>query len=116
MRWHTSAHRSRSAPRFGASSCIPRGPSTAGIRIDSRSERAFMIRSSRPIPLKAVANHYDELDRIYREVWGEHVHHGLWRTGRESPSEAVEALTALVAEQAGIRPGDRVCDIGSGYG
>jgi tocopherol O-methyltransferase len=63
-----------------------------------------------------VADHYQELDRLYREVWGEHVHHGLWRTGRESPLEAVEQLTAFVAEQAHIQRGDRVCDIGSGYG
>jgi len=63
-----------------------------------------------------VADHYQELDWIYREVWGEHVHHGLWRTGRETPLEAVEQLTEFVAEQAGVRPGDRVCDIGSGYG
>jgi tocopherol O-methyltransferase len=63
-----------------------------------------------------VADHYQELDRLYREVWGEHVHHGLWRTGRESPLEAVEQLTAFVAEQAHIQQGERVCDIGSGYG
>jgi len=63
-----------------------------------------------------VADHYQELDWIYREIWGEHVHHGLWRTGRETPLEAVEQLTEFVAEQAGVRPGDRVCDIGSGYG
>lgn len=29
----------------------------------------------------AVADHYDELDPIYRWVWGEYVHHGLWATG-----------------------------------
>ncbi|MFO0822257.1 MAG: methyltransferase domain-containing protein [Gemmataceae bacterium] len=26
-----------------------------------------------------VADHYQELDRLYPRVWGEHVHHGLWR-------------------------------------
>ena len=29
-----------------------------------------------------VARHYDQLDRFYRELWGEHVHHGFWATGR----------------------------------
>lgn len=24
-----------------------------------------------------VADHYDELDSVYRAIWGEHVHHGL---------------------------------------
>ncbi len=64
----------------------------------------------------AVAAHYDQLDRFYREIWGEHVHHGLWTTGQESPEEAVRALTALVADRAGIAPGNSVCDIGCGYG
>jgi tocopherol O-methyltransferase len=75
-----------------------------------------MIKPSRPLAAGVVADHYQELDRLYREVWGEHVHHGLWRTGRETPHEAVEQLIAFVAEQAGIERGDRVCDIGSGYG
>ena len=65
---------------------------------------------------ESVARHYDTLDRFYREIWGEHVHHGLWRTGRETPLEAVEALTTLVAERLGIKPGDTVCDVGCGYG
>ncbi len=75
-----------------------------------------MIRSSRPIPLAEVADHYEELDRIYREVWGEHVHHGLWRTGRETPTEAVEQLAELVAAEAGVGPGCAAVDIGCGYG
>lgn len=64
----------------------------------------------------AVADHYDELDGLYREVWGEHLHHGLWTTGRETPEEATAALVARVAERAAIGPGDRVCDVGCGYG
>src|SRR5688500_13200612 len=75
-----------------------------------------MIHSSRPVTPAHVADHYDELDRVYREVWGEHVHHGLWRTGRESPTEAVEALVELVAGEAGVRPACDAVDIGCGYG
>ncbi|WP_193211277.1 methyltransferase domain-containing protein [Luteolibacter marinus] len=63
-----------------------------------------------------VATHYDELDPLYRKLWGEHVHHGLWETGRESAGEAVDALSRHVARQAGIRAGTRVCDVGCGYG
>lgn len=62
------------------------------------------------------ASHYDELDPFYREVWGEHVHHGLWLSGRESPTEAARQLVDLVAREAKIDPGDAVCDVGSGYG
>jgi tocopherol O-methyltransferase len=75
-----------------------------------------MIRSSRPILLEEVADHYEDLDRIYREVWGEHIHHGLWRTGRESTTEAVEQLVELVAEEAGLSAGCSAVDIGCGYG
>jgi tocopherol O-methyltransferase len=75
-----------------------------------------MIKPHRPLAIGVVADHYQELDRLYREIWGEHVHHGLWRTGRETPLEAVEQLVDFVAAEAGIQPGDRVCDIGSGYG
>ncbi|MFA6117883.1 MAG: methyltransferase domain-containing protein [Sphingomonas sp.] len=64
----------------------------------------------------AVADHYDELDPVYRRLWGEHVHHGLWRTGRESPEDAVEALSDLVGARLGFGRGDRLVDIGCGYG
>jgi tocopherol O-methyltransferase len=65
---------------------------------------------------EAVASHYDELDPFYRSLWGEHVHHGLWETGRESPSQAVIALSRHVAKQALIAGGEKVCDVGCGYG
>ncbi|MBS0640031.1 MAG: class I SAM-dependent methyltransferase [Acetobacteraceae bacterium] len=64
----------------------------------------------------AVARHYDELDRFYREVWGEHVHHGYWTTGRETPTEAAEALVAHLATRLDLAPGQHLGDIGCGYG
>ena len=65
---------------------------------------------------EAVARHYDELDPFYRGLWGEHVHHGLWQSGRETSAQAVEALSRHVALRAGINGGERVCDVGCGYG
>ncbi|MHA7239085.1 class I SAM-dependent methyltransferase [Arthrobacter sp. TMS1-12-1] len=64
----------------------------------------------------AVADHYDELDPVYRRVWGDHVHHGLWSTGRETPAEAVEALVDTVGDRLRLSPGDTCVDIGCGYG
>lgn len=75
-----------------------------------------MIRPSRPISVADVAAHYDDLDRFYREVWGQHVHHGLWKSGHERPEEAVQELARLIAEKADIGSGDIVCDVGCGYG
>ena len=75
-----------------------------------------MIEPRTPQGQADVADHYDELDQVYREIWGEHVHHGLWRSGRESVAEATDALSDLVAERLGAKPGDHLADIGCGYG
>jgi cyclopropane fatty-acyl-phospholipid synthase-like methyltransferase len=63
-----------------------------------------------------VASHYDELSPYYLALWGEHLHHGLWQSGTESPSEAVRQIVTLVAKESGIKQGDVVCDVGCGYG
>lgn len=65
---------------------------------------------------ESVAGHYDRLDRFYRRLWGEHVHHGLWTDPGFTPDEAVRHLVHRVAEAAGIESGTRVCDVGCGYG
>ena len=75
-----------------------------------------LIAPKHPQPTTAVAAHYNELDRFYREIWGEHVHHGYWKTGRETAAEAVIALIDHLAERMDFAPGQRVCDIGCGYG
>jgi len=64
----------------------------------------------------SVADHYDRLDPFYRQLWGEHVHHGLWTDPSASPREAVRGLVHRVAADAGIGEGTRVCDVGCGYG
>jgi tocopherol O-methyltransferase len=76
----------------------------------------MILPPSNPPDLSDVARHYDDLDPYYRELWGEHVHHGLWERGDESAAEAVEALVCRVAREAAIGPGTEVCDVGSGYG
>ena len=63
-----------------------------------------------------VARHYDELDSYYRDLWGEHVHHGFWRRGARSLPEATDDLIRQVVDRGGIPDGAVVCDVGSGYG
>ena len=75
-----------------------------------------MIASEQPVTEAAIANHYDELDLFYRDLWGQHVHHGLWLEGDETPEEAVRKLVELVAQKAALRQRERVIDIGCGYG
>ncbi len=75
-----------------------------------------MISSRQSIAGSEVARHYDELDAFYRDVWGEHVHHGLWLRGDESRLVAVHQLAELVGNEALIGRGTRVIDIGCGYG
>jgi tocopherol O-methyltransferase len=76
----------------------------------------MILPRSDPPATADVARHYGDLDRYYRELWGEHVHHGLWERGDESPDEAVVALVRRVALEAGVTAGMEVCDVGSGYG
>lgn len=64
----------------------------------------------------AVGAHYDALDGWYRRLWGEHVHHGLWERGDETPAEATRALAERVVALARVGPDDRVLDVGCGYG
>ena len=68
-----------------------------------------MIKPSQRMAVDDVAAHYDDLDRFYREVWGEHLHHGLWARGNERPEEAVKLLVRRIAEKAEIDSGDTVC-------
>jgi cyclopropane fatty-acyl-phospholipid synthase-like methyltransferase len=75
-----------------------------------------MICSPVRVSVRDVANHYDELDSFYRQIWGEHVHHGLWENGDESPDEAVVKFVRYALEHVPIERGARVCDVGCGYG
>lgn len=77
-----------------------------------------MILPNTPSHPVDVADHYNELDPVYRQLWGEHVHHGLWVTGRETVDDAVTALSDHVGALLRLpgTQGKRVVDIGCGYG
>lgn len=68
------------------------------------------------IHTKDIAHHYDELDVFYRELWGSHLHHGLWETGNESKEEAVVNMSLKVLRTLEDLSGKHLIDIGCGYG
>ena len=65
---------------------------------------------------RKIMAHYDVVSPYYRTLWGEHLHHGYWATGAESPAEAQLALTAYLAEAAQIPTGAAILDVGCGFG
>ena len=65
---------------------------------------------------EAIAGHYNSLDPYYRDIWGDHVHHGLWMSGRESTASATEQMSLHIIASLGLSPGARLADIGCGYG
>lgn len=69
-----------------------------------------------PISPAAVGRHYDLLDRFYRDIWGESMHHGLWRNGCESLANAQQSLLQTALEHLALEAGHEVCDVGCGYG
>lgn len=75
-----------------------------------------MIIPPRPAAPADVARHYDELDRYYRELWGEHLHHGFFVRRDDDPQMAAARLVRMVADYAVLQPGQDVCDVGCGYG
>jgi tocopherol O-methyltransferase len=67
-------------------------------------------------PVATIAAHYDSLDFFYRDIWGEHVHHGLWLRGNESPAGAAEQMSRYALGCLQLKAGMRLADVGCGYG
>ena len=66
----------------------------------------------------ANAQHYEVPAAFYARVLGKHRKYssGLWRDGVHTLDDAEAAMLALTIERAAIRDGDRVLDLGCGWG
>jgi tocopherol O-methyltransferase len=63
-----------------------------------------------------IEHFYDAISPLWKELWGVHVHHGYWRTGKESKEKAQEQLTEELASRAKITRSARILDVGCGMG
>jgi len=64
---------------------------------------------------QAVRSHYEALGDLYRAAWGDSLHFAVFAPGQDRHA-AVAATEQLLADEAAMRPGDRVLDVGCGTG
>jgi tocopherol O-methyltransferase len=80
------------------------------------TRKADAAKKSGPNPKKKIEHFYDAISPLWKDLWGIHVHHGYWRTGKESKELAQEQLTEELAMRANIKQGARILDVGCGMG
>jgi tocopherol O-methyltransferase len=64
----------------------------------------------------SIREHYDLASPYYKQLWGQHLHHGYYKTGNETKEQAQEYLIRVLAERGRIRRGAKILDVGCGVG
>ncbi|KAL6076584.1 Tocopherol O-methyltransferase [Balamuthia mandrillaris] len=65
-----------------------------------------------------IKEHYNELSPYYHDLWGRHIHHGYWVTGKETKEEAQVQMMEELARRAGLSADKelKILDVGCGVG
>ena len=101
-------------------------PSSLWQTIKSSFQSLFKSRDD-PTLKKGIADFYDESSAIWEEVWGEHMHHGYYYTGKEkdhikAQSDMIEeslSFAGVTESAAGENPNSsrmQILDVGCGIG
>ncbi len=71
-----------------------------------------------PVPHLANRQHYEVPAEFFQAVLGRHMKYssGLWAPGAPSLDDAEAAMLALTCERAGLEDGQRILDLGCGWG
>src|ERR1700738_2150997 len=75
-----------------------------------------IAKRSRTLAARDISSHYDDFAWAYRLYWGDHIHHGLFTSGDETPHQAQEKMLHHCALRAGVGSGMTVADVGCGHG
>jgi tocopherol O-methyltransferase len=59
---------------------------------------------------------FDLASPYFKQLWGDHIHHGYWISGKESKEEAAQNLIDLLIEKSRLKPKSKVLDVGCGIG
>ncbi|KAI1345318.1 S-adenosyl-L-methionine-dependent methyltransferase [Xylaria sp. FL0043] len=65
---------------------------------------------------KRIQRHYDVTSDQFLKVWGEHIHHGYFKSPTDTNDQAQLNQVIQLAESSGVSAGCRVLDVGCGIG
>ncbi|KAK4203179.1 gamma-tocopherol methyltransferase-like protein [Triangularia verruculosa] len=65
---------------------------------------------------KRIQKHYDVTSDQFLKVWGEHIHHGYYKSPTDTDEQAQVNQVIQLAETSGVSAGSRVLDVGCGIG
>src|SRR3989344_5631924 len=63
-----------------------------------------------------IKEHYDVVTPYYNSLWGRHIHHGYWVTGKETKEVAQENLVRKLIQEGGVKENSKILDVGCGVG